>query len=503
MLRKIRRAIATAINTVDKRFYIREYPDVGASGMDAADHYKRHGAEEGRFPNGFVKAHRMRRERFIVPRTKPKPYTFESPNAARDGLFYLARSQPARKLEKAMLSVLPDFSGHSIVAQVVKLVNVSKVGVIDRIEAASSHTFREPAVYGETVQRPIRTVETPSTWIAQVLGARIIGGFQVVKGNQLVIYEPAADLRKGFVAGVWQCVSSINKSPDRAIVWFEYDRVVRLPEAVLISGRCSPNYFHWLIEYLTRLRPVMRRLGESRPPLLIDADMYPQEFESLKVVAGDWPIHLVGKRTLLEVEKLHIPSIPTFHPDWMDVPFWAGSALNPESLRFLRDRAYAAAGLTEGSAFTGRRIYIARRQGRNILNAPDVERALESMGFEAVDTGQMGFLDQVKLFASAEFIVGAMGAGFTNAIFCDRRCKMVAMGSPFGKRFSMQSNLASFAGADYLVVAGEHEKYTPGAEENNRDLNLLMESFSVSIDDLVGAVQVMTRRLEKGSSHLT
>jgi len=492
----LRRCVVNALNFVDEKFYFREYPDVAASGMSAAEHFHRFGLAEGRLPNRF----RMwwwRRQQYRLLRVKPerrKLYDPEMPDLTRDGLFYLARTASATKLHKMIREILIDVPPDSLVCKVLRRVRVQDAGEMRRLPGPASFGFIEPPVYGEIGRQIHRVVDVPESWIATVRQASVIGGFQVLKNDWLVQYEPAADQRKGFVAGIWPFLHVVGKSRNRVVAWFRYDHVENLEAGILLSGRCSPNYFHWLIEYLPRVQPAMTQLDKVRPPLLVDADMYPQEFESLAVIAGDWPIHKVRKATLLHVDTLHIPSIPTYHPDSIDMPFWKGSAVNVDSLKFLRERAWAAAGVSVDAAPPTRRIYVARRQGRNVTNGEEVEAVLRGLDFEVVDTAGMSFIEQVRLFASAAVLVGAVGAAFSNLVFCDPRCKVICFVSPFGKRYSMQASLAQFAGCEYMLIAGQHPRYSPGAEDTNRDVNLLQESFGISKDELEGAVRHMLGR---------
>lgn len=493
----LRRCVLNAFNFVDEKFYFREYPDVAASGMRAADHFRQYGSAEGRLPNRFRmwwwRAHQSRW--FASASARPRLYDPEAPEATRDALFYLARTASVSKLQKMIREILVEVPADSLICTLLRRLTVRDAGEVLRLHAPASFSFTDPPVFGETASAVERVVSVPDSWIATVRQASVIGGFQVLKGDALVDYEPAADPSQGFVAGTWPYLHIVRKNRNRVVAWFRYDRTEDLDAGVLLSGRCSPNYFHWLIEYLPRMQLAVEHLGAARPPLLVDADMYPQEFESLAAIAGDWPIHKVQKRTLLRVGTLHIPSIPTYHPDSIEMPFWKGSAVNVDSLRFLRDRAYAAAGI---SADTGvpptRRIYIVRRQGRNVTNGDEVEAVLRNLDFEVVDTAGMSFVEQVRLFASAGILAGAVGAAFSNLVFCDPRCKVICFVSPFGKRYSMQASLARFVGCDYLLVAGQHPRYSPGHEDSNRDVNLLQESYHVARSDLVGAVRQMLAR---------
>ena len=63
------------------------------------------------------------------------------------------------------------------------------------------------------------------------------------------------------------------------------------------------------------------------------------------------------------------------------------------------------------------RIYIARKS-RGLKNERELLSRLEPLGFKKVYLEKLSFLEQVQLFAQAEYVVGVHGAGFSNIVFC-------------------------------------------------------------------------------------
>ena len=66
-------------------------------------------------------------------------------------------------------------------------------------------------------------------------------------------------------------------------------------------------------------------------------------------------------------------------------------------------------------------IYISRRNAssRKILNEDELIPQIKKMGFSTYVLEEITFIDQIKLFASATFIVAPHGAGLSNIIFSD------------------------------------------------------------------------------------
>jgi capsular polysaccharide biosynthesis protein len=168
------------------------------------------------------------------------------------------------------------------------------------------------------------------------------------------------------------------------------------------------------------------------------------------------------------------------------IPFWQGAGVCHDTLAFLRQRILRHYGIQPATPW--RKVFIARRSGRNITNTDEVEQLMAESGFEVVDTATLDLEQQVRLFQEAKVIAGGMGAAFTNLIFCSPGARIVALSSPFTRRFCMQANLAAFAGCSYLVVAGSHPQYLPEHDERLPGINLVVDSFTIDIAQLRAAL---------------
>lgn len=469
---------------VDREYYLAQYADVRQAGLDPVRHFVLHGWREGRSPSARIAL--TRNDRSPPPAARilnalHAAIVLARPAAARP-TFQLAE-RGSRWLVRCMIR--KGGAANRIVRMLRKADIAEASSAWAEVEAANPYSFLEPRVFGETAAPRQRTVTLPAKSIARVDDALVIGAFQVLKDDTFVCYEPAADPDRDFVAGIWPYVAKIQGTGE-VVAWYDYEREETLPEGILFSGRCSPNYFHWLVEYLGRAYVLARSEHLRGVPLIVDADMFPQEFESLQAVLPDWPVHRLRKGTLLKVARLHVPSIPTFHPDSVRIPFWQGAGVCGDTLAFLRQRILGHYGIQPVAPW--RKVFIARRSGRNITNTDEVEQLMVEHGFEVVDTAALGLEQQVRLFQEAKIIAGGMGAAFTNLIFCSPGARILALSSPFTRRFCMQANLAEFAGCSYLVLAGSHPQYRPEHDDKLPDINLVMDSFTIDIGQLRAAL---------------
>jgi hypothetical protein len=73
-----------------------------------------------------------------------------------------------------------------------------------------------------------------------------------------------------------------------------------------------------------------------------------------------------------------------------------------------------------------KKIFISRKdaQTRKMLNEDDVFAIFEEKGFKRYVLSNMSIKDQILLFKNAEIIVGALGSGLTNVIFCNDKVRI-------------------------------------------------------------------------------
>jgi capsular polysaccharide biosynthesis protein len=172
----------------------------------------------------------------------------------------------------------------------------------------------------------------------------------------------------------------------------------------VLTTRGIDNYYHFLTDVLPRLaflqqagiQPdrylVNRRTAFQRE--LLDAVGIP---ESRTVESAAHP-HI-------RAERLVVPSLPDSHlrtPPW--IPGWLRQHFLPADPKPAHRRLY----VTRGN----------RKHTRSVENEVEVLEALAPYGFERVDPGKMTVAEQARLFAEAEFIIGAHGAALTNLVFC-------------------------------------------------------------------------------------
>jgi hypothetical protein len=93
-----------------------------------------------------------------------------------------------------------------------------------------------------------------------------------------------------------------------------------------------------------------------------------------------------------------------------------GGYLSPFAVQVLVDMAAPI------PAGTHRKLFVRRipgwRRGRLMHNEDEIARRLTAKGFHVIEPGSLSLEEQISLFKGAEHVVGSVGAGMTNIVFC-------------------------------------------------------------------------------------
>ena len=189
--------------------------------------------------------------------------------------------------------------------------------------------------------------------------------------------------------------------------------------AVLIGG--ADNYYHWMIDFLPRLLCALATPSLAGRRLVVAAQRTAFEQETIDLV--DTPAErLVSVPYPAVVECADLVTLdfgarPTAVTG-MPVMFRGATPL--PVLSALRSRLLSALRIApRPNAAGGRRLFVVRRdvQRPRLINEAEIADTLAGLGFEAVALSGQSVAAQAALFAEAEIIVGAHGAGLTNALF--------------------------------------------------------------------------------------
>lgn len=164
-----------------------------------------------------------------------------------------------------------------------------------------------------------------------------------------------------------------------------------------------PNYFHWTIESLLKLYWLdCSHFDENNVTLLVPSDPSCWMVESMQMLGFNQLDITRASASTTQVDKLLLPS--KIEP------------ISQYSI-WIRDCILGSS----HNDTKGERIYICRRKAtkRRVLNEEPLISKLRTKGFEPYILEDLSVEHQIRLFASAEMVIGPHGAGFANLIYAD------------------------------------------------------------------------------------
>jgi capsular polysaccharide biosynthesis protein len=111
---------------------------------------------------------------------------------------------------------------------------------------------------------------------------------------------------------------------------------------------------------------------------------------------------------------------------WAPVSLLAAGQSSAWAAGFLRDL------FLDDTPSSRLRLFLSRRDTPRhpLVNEPEIEAWLVRRGFQSVLPREMTIREQARLFARAEVVVGANGAGLANLVFCPAGTKVLELFSP-------------------------------------------------------------------------
>lgn len=354
------------------------------------------------------------------------------------------------------------------------------------------HKFTDPFCYQDTEPRIDRVVQIPKEGVWTIQNVIVNSEFQILKNNSYILHDVSSDPRNGFVASHCQTTKHV-KTTDYAMLYEHSFQLKNVNSAALISGRCTKNYFHWLIEYA----PKIIRFAESKLKadyLLVGSGMPKQHHEFLDFLCRKYGLKylIVEPNTHLNINTLYIPSQMTYIPDDPQFEYWESGSLYEKDLEHINTLATEMKNSAALPALSNefKRIYITRKsvRSRSITNESELELFFKTKGFKIVDTSQLNFAQQVQLFQNADIIVSPAGAAMANLVFCKSNAKIICLVAELNKKFCIQANIAALRKCTFIYVTGKmaypKDNYSDFSEYRFSDFTIPLDKLEALLKDL-------------------
>lgn len=217
---------------------------------------------------------------------------------------------------------------------------------------------------------------------------------------------------------------------------------------LLICSAGTFNYGHWLVDDLPRAHAVAVLRAEAGPRTIriwlsnASPGMDRVREASLRQVCegmGPIEVRFMQLDRVYDFARLYYATPTSYHP----------VLKSPEAL------AQLASPFTATRTGPGQRLFVTRRadHGRGLLNIAVVQERLEALGFIVVDPEALSFAEQAAVFASADVVVGCMGAAMTNSVFAPVGTRLLYL-APHGWPEPFYWDLAAVRQHEYNVCFG-------------------------------------------------
>jgi capsular polysaccharide biosynthesis protein len=225
-----------------------------------------------------------------------------------------------------------------------------------------------------------------------------------------------------------------------------------------------PIYGHWLVDVLPRIERLLRS-GKDIDTFLFAAPETEWQRALIKEIGVD-----LERCKFVDTSKLQVDCDTLVFATYDRF----NSEVRPELLDFygrLLERHIDISDIRRD-----RRLFISRVNwsGSRILdNREEVEAIAEAAGFEVVRPETLPFVEQIKLFASAEMLAGECGSGLHNSLFSPAGTKVGVIQSNTNLNF-LQAQIALWKDQEIYFCIGQETGENGRFEVNPADVRHML-----------------------------
>jgi hypothetical protein len=192
--------------------------------------------------------------------------------------------------------------------------------------------------------------------------------------------------------------------------------IIEINEPVVVLSANEPdNYGSWIYRVLPKLRTISRAGLDDLRLLVHVPEPYHREYLEALGVSSERVLH----HDVTKIYRLRRAFVPSLRNNY---PF-----LDPAGRQLFTNLR-----LRYGVQSATRRIYVSRvkwsenrRSNRVMTNEKELVGRLSDEGFDIVEPETLSFIDQVKIFSTAQLVVGPAGSALYNVVFCAAGTKII------------------------------------------------------------------------------
>ena len=349
------------------------------------------------------------------------------------------------------------------------LAEVSRAQATTFRESAPSgvkFTVHPPQVFGNGDHRPIDCV-TRSLYIACLGDACVRGrsSFIAFRGAELLDFEgeELASVDERFIADLPVLQASKEE------VWIRAPQTadLALDQAFTLLGPMSPQFGHWMWEFVPKYAAAALAADIDGIPVLIDAHMPATHRQFLRMLLPlNTEIIEVPFSASVRAARLwcapRLFFVPVF-PRTYDVSWVKYRTAPPERFAAAVREMWRRLDVNRQTTIGPKRVFLARKaeQNRKLRNHAAIEKYAERRGFVIVYPQDLDFADQLALMQGARYIIGPSGSALFLSYLARPGAKLCILNSENTLRATTFTCLLQELGIDVSILTGpvvqEHE----------------------------------------------
>ena len=215
---------------------------------------------------------------------------------------------------------------------------------------------------------------------------------------------------------------SLNEQQLIEISLTDYNKIY-CQNVISLMGHYSDHFGHFLLEYIERLDHINKLGIDPRYLSVLISENCDENIRDLVLEVQrflGFDIKYIKNNTKVFCEKY-------YHIDPFSVVCdGANYASITDKLYYASFNSYFKQKQATPLLGKGRKLYLARRGRRTLLNFREVEAYFLKSGYEIIDNcHEMSVSEKMILFGNASFIAGPAGSAFFNCIWCPRDVKIL------------------------------------------------------------------------------
>jgi capsular polysaccharide biosynthesis protein len=253
-----------------------------------------------------------------------------------------------------------------------------------------------------------------------------------------------------------------------------------LEKGISISAYSDLNYYHWLLEVLSKIQFLNELPIEYKDyPILVPKQL--TNIKNIEIFFSYFKVHnpivYLESNYAYQVENLLVITSPNYMVANLKgrTCFQIDSNYcSAESLNYIRE--IALSNINKSQSKTYDRVFLARKNYIRSYNQNNIQKLLLEYDFKSICLEDLTFDEQVRVINQAKYIVGPTGAAWTNLLFAEKGTKALCwMAKEYGD-LSCFSNIAKNTGVqlDYI-------EYVTGA---NNTRELYYRPYTVNTDQI-------------------